>query len=58
MAKNSHVENSSPVEKSTYSTGTRGESANARNMSGNHNGNRAPANRARGAKNTRTPKSY
>lgn len=58
MAKNSHVDNSSPIEKSTYSTGTRGESAVARNRAGNHTGNRMPANRARGAKNTRTPKSY
>lgn len=58
MPKNLHVDNSIPVDRSSYSSGTRGESATARNLSGNHHGNRARAQRGRGVKSTRTPKSY
>ena len=58
MPKNMHVENTTPTGKSSYSSGTRGDSAFARNTSGNHHGNRARANRGRGTKSTRVPKSY
>lgn len=59
MAKNMNVENSSPIDKSSYSTGTRGESAIARNKSGNHHGNRMGKSRyQRGVKSTRLPKSF
>jgi hypothetical protein len=57
MPKNMNVDNTLPVEKSTKSVGTRGESALARNTSGNHHGNRAPASHKRGTKATRGPKS-
>lgn len=38
------------------STGTRGESATARNKSGNHQGNRTGAVSGTGIRSTRTPK--
>lgn len=46
------------MKKTDSGTGSKGESAGARNKAGNRYGNRMPANRARGAKTTRTPKSY
>lgn len=58
MPKSLNIDNTEPVERSSYSTGTRGESATARSKSGNHHGNRVRSNRARGSKATRTPKSY
>lgn len=45
MSKNSHVVNGIPNRKSSTSVGTRGESATARNQSGNHHGNRYRSNR-------------
>lgn len=46
MPKNMHIENTTnPVSKSSTSVGTRGESAVARNKSGNHQGNRVGSNR-------------
>ncbi|MFL5786063.1 MAG: hypothetical protein ACJ76H_15705 [Bacteriovoracaceae bacterium] len=38
--KNNNLNSQVPAEKSSYSTGTRGESAGARNKSGNHTGER------------------
>lgn len=45
MSKNMHVENGIPIGKASSSVGTRGDSATARNKSGNHQGNRARSNR-------------
>jgi hypothetical protein len=45
MAKNMNVINSIPQNKTTNSVGTRGESAIARNNSGNRYGNRGKSNR-------------
>jgi hypothetical protein len=58
MPKNMNVDNTLPVNKSTRSVGTRGESAMARNKSGNHQGNRSPARHQGNTKATRTPKSH
>jgi hypothetical protein len=57
MAKYVHDE-ALTVLKSNNGPGTRGDSAGARNKSGNHTGNRTGATRSRGYKTTRYPKSY
>lgn len=57
MPKNMNVDNTLPVDKTTKAVGTRGDSAMARNHSGNHHGNRARAQHRRGTKATRGPKS-
>jgi hypothetical protein len=43
MSKTRNKNSDTPVEKSSYSTGTRGDSAFQRNQSGNHHGNRVKA---------------
>ncbi len=40
MSKTRNKNSDMPVEKASYSTGTRGESAFSRNQSGNHHGDR------------------
>lgn len=57
MPKNMNVDNTIPIDKTTKSVGTRGESSFARNTSGNHHGNRGRAQNRRGSKATRAPKS-
>lgn len=57
MPKNMNVDNTLPVNKSSKSVGSRGESSFARNISGNHFGNRGRAQNRRGSKATRSPKS-
>lgn len=56
MPKNMNVDNTLPIDKTSSSVGTRGESALARNKSGNHHGNRGRASHQRGTKATRSPK--
>lgn len=43
MSKTRNKNANTPVDKSSYSTGTRGESAFNRNQSGNHHGDRRSA---------------
>lgn len=57
MPKNMNMDNTLPVDRTSKSVGTRGDSAFARNRSGNHFGNRSRAISQRGTKATRTPKS-
>jgi hypothetical protein len=45
MSKTQNSNSNVPTEKSSYSTGTRGESALQRNISGNHHGNRQKSRR-------------
>ncbi len=43
--KNNHLNSQVPADKSSFSTGTRSDSAGARNKSGNHTGPRLGSNR-------------